>query len=780
MLTNYIKIALRNILRNKGFSFINIFGLAIGVALFTLIMLYVRHEYSFDQFHENKDRIYRLETSEWGIVGPAFGTDLKTHFPEIENSVRIDAREHNPVVAIGENRFRLEHMILADPSLFEVFTFPLLHGDTQTVLSDPFSIVLTESTAQRLFGSSNPVGETLQLFNRWDMTVTGIMKDVERSHIRINAVIPFEFLIRLTGMPGILESHGDWNFQTFALAKGDQDVPALEEKITDYYAEIFARYNIRREFHLRPLTDIYFANDVVHEIGSLHGNKNFVHLFIVIAVFILIIAGINFINLTTAKGAVRAKEIGIRKTIGGHRRQLVTQFLSESVVISFLAFVVAVTIIELMLPQFNYLLATNVEIHYFNDPFLLPGLIAGVLIVGLLAGLYPAFYLTSYDPASVIKGEITKGKSAIRFRKALIVFQFSISIILIVSTLVIYNQLEYMKSKDMGFEQERIVHLRLNRDIRSQWDAFEYELSSHPDILGVSRGNALPGYIGWQESWRVNDEFKQFTFLPLDPDYIELLGLEIIQGRNFSWERESDKQDTYILNESAVSYFGFDDPVGKEFHLEPYGTTRIIGIVKDFHFQSLHSPIGPLVLTWRENVLSQAMIRISDRGIGSTLAFLRDTWHTFSPEYPFEYHFLDDSIKRLYQSEERFGNLFLSFAILALFIACLGLFGLASFTTQQKTKEIGVRKILGSSVSQIVLLLTREFTRWVLIANIIAWPVAYYGMNRWLENFAYRVDVQFSIFIVSALFALLIAITTVGYQTVKAAMANPVESLRYE
>jgi len=442
--------------------------------------------------------------------------------------------------------------------------------------------------------------------------------------------------------------------------------------------------------------------------------------------------------------------------------------------------VVAVVIIELMLPQFNYLLATNVEIHYFNDPFLLPGLIAGVLIVGLLAGLYPAFYLTSYDPASVIKGEITKGKSAIRFRKALIVFQFSISIILIVSTLVIYNQLEYMKSKDMGFEQERIIHLRLNRDIRSQWDAFEYELSSHPDILGVSRGNALPGYIGWQESWRVNDEFKQFTFLPLDPDYIELLGLEIIQGRNFSWERESDKQDTYILNESAVSYFGFDDPVGKEFHLEPYGTTRIIGIVKDFHFQSLHSPIGPLVLTWRENVLSQAMIRISDRGIGSTLAFLRDTWHTFSPEYPFEYHFLDDSIKRLYQSEERFGNLFLSFAILALFIACLGLFGLASFTTQQKTKEIGVRKILGSSVSQIVLLLTREFTRWVLIANIIAWPVAYYGMNRWLENFAYRVDVQFSIFIVSALFALLIAITTVGYQTVKAAMANPVESLRYE
>jgi len=278
MLTNYIKIALRNIIRNKGFSFINIFGLAIGVALFTLIMLYVRHEYSFDQFHENKDRTYRLETGDWGIVGPAFGTDLKTHFPEIENSVRIDAREHNPVVAIGENRFRLEHMILADPSLFEVFTFPLLHGDTQTVLSDPFSIVLTESTAQRLFGSSNPVGETLQLFNRWDMTVTGIMKDVERSHIRINAVIPFEFLIRLTGMPGILESHGDWNFQTFTLIKGNQDVPALEEKITDYYAEIFARYNTHREFHLRPLTDIYFANDVVRDRQPARKQKLFIYL----------------------------------------------------------------------------------------------------------------------------------------------------------------------------------------------------------------------------------------------------------------------------------------------------------------------------------------------------------------------------------------------------------------------------------------------------------------------------------------------------------------------
>ena len=780
MLTNYIKTALRNILRNKGFSFINIFGLAIGVALFTLIMLFVQHEYSYDQFHENKDQIYRLETGQWGVLGPAFGTDLKTNFPEVDNTVRIDARERNPIVKIGDNRFHLEHMILADPSLFEVFTFPLIQGDPATLLNDPLSIVLTESTAGRLFGESNPIGETVNLFNRWDLTVTGIMQDVERSHIRINAVAPFEFLVRLTGTPEILQSRGDWNFQTFALIKPGHDIQALEQKISDFYAAIFAQNTMQREFHLRPLTGIYFAADVVHEIGSLHGNKNFVHLFIAIAIFILIIAGINFINLTTAKGAVRAKEIGIRKTIGGHRRQLITQFLSESIIISFFAFAIAVVIIELMLPRFNYLLATDVTINYFGNPLLLFGLVCGVFIVGILAGLYPAFYLTSYDPASVMKGEVTKGKNAIRLRKALIVFQFSISIILIISTLVIHNQLEYMKTKDMGFEREHIVHIRLNRDIWSQWPVFENALISHPHINTVSRGNAIPGYIGWQESWKVDEEFRQFTFLPVDPDYIDILGLEMIRGRNFSWDREADKKDTYILNESAVTYLGFDDPVGKEFYLEPYGTTRIIGIVKDFHFQSLHSPIGPLVLTWRESALSQAMIRISGRDISGVLGFIRETWNDFSPEYPFEYHFLDDSLNRLYQFEERFGNIFLSFAILALCIACLGLFGLASYMTQQKTKEIGVRKVLGSSVSQIVLLLTKEFTRWVLIANIIAWPVAYFGMNRWLVNFAYRVDVQVSIFLASAIIALLIAVITVGYQTVKAAMANPVESLRYE
>ena len=780
MLQNYIKTALRNIIRNKGFSFINIFGLAIGIALFVLIMLYVQYEYSYDHFNENKDRIYRLETGEWGILGPAYGNDIRLNFPEVENTVRIDARERNPVVKIGDTRTRLEYLILADPSLFDVFTYPLVHGDPGTVLNDPFSIVLTETTAQRLFGTSNPVGETLHLFNRWDMTVTGIMKDIEKSHMRIHAVAPFELLIRLSGNPDFLESRGDWNFQTFVLTQPGQDIPALETKITEFYAGILAEFNVQREFHLRPLTDIYFADDVVYEIGSLHGNKNFVHIFIAIAFFILVIAGINFINLTTAKGAIRAKEIGIRKTIGGHRRQLIIQFLSESIVISLFAFIAAVAIIELILPRFNTLLATNITVDYFGDPLLMFGFITGVFVVGILAGLYPAFYLTAYDPASVIKGEVTKGKNAARLRKVLIVFQFSISIILIIGTIVIYNQLGYMKTKDMGFEQERIVHVRLNSDLTGQWDAFEYELISHPGVTGITRGNALPGYVGWQESWRIDEELKQFTFLPVDPEYMEILGLELVKGRNFSWDRLSDRENTYILNETAVSYFGFDDPVGKEFYIEPYGTTRIIGIVKDFHFRSLHTPIGPLVLTWRESALSQAVIHISDGDLGGTLAHIHNTWNRFSPEHPFEYHFLDDSIMRLYESEERFGNIFLSFSVLALLIACLGLFGLASYMTQQKTKEIGVRRVLGSSVSQIVLLLTKEFTRWVIVANIIAWPVAYYGMNRWLENFAYRIDIHVSIFIVSALIALLIAVATVGYQTVKAAMANPIESLRYE
>ncbi len=780
MLANYIKTALRNILRNKGFSFINIFGLAIGVALFTLIMLFVQHEYSYDQFHDKKDRIYRLESGEWGMLGPAYGTDIRLNFPEVENVVRIDARFHNPVVKIDDNRFHLDHLILADPSLFDVFTYPLIHGDPETALNDPFSIVLTESTAKRFFDTANPVGKTLHLFNQWDMTVTAIMKDVAHSHLRIDAVVPFELLIRMTGNPDFMESRGNWNFQTFVLTQPGADIVALESKINKFYKESFASFNQVPEFHLRPLTGIYFADDAVYTSGSLRGNKNLVHLFIAIAVFILIIAGINFINLTTAKGTVRAKEIGIRKTIGGHRRQLITQFLSESVLISFFALIVAIAIIELILPRFNYLLATNIDVNYFQDPVLLLGLLTGIFLVGILAGLYPAFYLTSYDPASVIKGEVTKGKNAARLRKALIVFQFSISIILIAGTIVIYTQLEYMKTMDMGFNRERIVHMRLNSDIQRQWDAFEQELLSHPGVLDASRGNAIPGYLGWQESWMIDEELKQFTFLPVDPDYMEILGLELIQGRNFSWDRESDRQDTYILNETAVSYFGFDDPVGRELYIEPYGTIRIIGIMRDFHFQSLHSPIGPLVLTWRENTLSRALIHVSDRDLGETLVFMHDTWNRFSPEYPFEYHFLDASIERLYQSEERFGNLFLSFAVLALFIACLGLFGLASYMTQQKTKEIGVRKVLGSSVSQIVLLLTKEFTRWVIIANIIAWPVAYFGMSRWLESFAYRIDLQLWVFVTSAVIAFIIAVLTVGYQTVKAALANPVESLRYE
>jgi len=749
------------------------------MALFLLIVAYVTNELKTDRFHANYHQIYRLEVSEFVNTPSIASSFLATALPEALEVCRINREGRSVLTQVGDKQMRIDELLLADSSFFSIFSFDLIHGDAATALSNPLSIVISESEADKLFGDQHPIGQTLKLNNRLNFVVSGVMADFPANSIlKATAVIPFHALVQLRGDPDILSDWNNWNYHTYVLLPRAHDLAAINKKLSEGMDRIAGETfgfppEVKLGFFLRPFSDIYFAripNDSLDK-----GNMTFILIFMAIGLFILIIAVINFINLSTAMAFRRAREVGLKKVLGSSRGMLMRQYLTESILVCLAALIIALVLVEILLPGFNKLTESNLAYKLAEVPLLIVMALAFALVVGMLAGLYPAFYLTRFEPAAVLKGEVTKGKKASRLRKTLIVFQFAVSIAIILCTIVIFSQMSFMRHKDLGFDHQNIIYFSGSGEIPRNYEAFKNELKQIPGVEYVAISGGLPGYVGMNWGRMVDTVERRIDALVVDPEFLDVYGLKITRGRNFDPRMGTDINNTFILNETAVRQFQLEDPVGVRF-----ANGTVIGVIDDFSYVSVHHPIGPLVLAWMPEWSHFINVKISPHNTKQTLDEIGRVWHSFAPDFPFNYRFIDDAIGRLYQKEERLAKIFLFFSLLAIFVACLGLSGLALFTAQQRTKELSIRKVLGATANGLVLLLTGDFLRWVLLANLFALPLAWYAMNRWLENFAFRISVQWWMLAASALIALTIALVTISVQAFRAAMANPADALKYE
>lgn len=794
MFKNYFKIAVRSLWRHKSFSFINILGLAVGMAACFLIYLYVHFETSYDAFNTKADRIYRLVTDiktpsdlmQLGSSSSTMAIHLRKDFPEVESFVRISNQSF--LVRKGNIKFQEKKTIMADSTLFKIFDFPLVSGDKNTALKEPMSIVISQTAAKKYFGNSNPVGQTVLLTGEAiNATITGVMKDMpENSQIKADMVVSMSSQQRIYKQS--LDSNWtDFSVVSYLLLKPHASPKALVAKFPAFIAtnigEQLKEQQLSFTLFLEPLKDVYIKSkrDSGQEAGSLTN----VYIFSIIAVFILLIACINFINLTTARSAERAKEVGIRKVVGAARFQLAKQFIGESILICFIAFIVAVLLCALLLPLFNQLASKPVSTPLFYHPLYIFSLFLASVFIGGIAGFYPSLVLSSFKPVAVLKGRFATGKKGLILRKGLVIFQFAISIILIVGTLVVYIQLNYMRSRDLGFSKDQMMIIDTNGDKNKE--VFKQSLSSVPGVLSTSFSNGIPGDGNIRTGSKVENKAGDMQVASLDLyivdfNYINQYKMKIIAGRNFSESFSTDTTQAMIINESAVKLLGYasaKEVIGRNF--EQWGKKgKIIGVVKDFHYQSLQQPIRPLTMLIEPQDYQILSIKVTTGGLSATIKEIGEKWNKIIPNRQFYYTFLNESFDKQYRAEERFGNLFFNFAILAIFISCLGLLGLASYSTIQRTKEIGVRKVLGASVSNIVNLLSIDFLKLVLIAFIIAAPIAWFSMNKWLQDFAYRIDLTWWIFAIAGVAAIVIAFGTISFQAIKAAMANPVKSLRTE
>ncbi len=791
MFKNYLKVAVRNLIRYKGHSVINITGLAIGIASCLLLFLWVQDELSYDRYHVNANRIYRVISQaernnkiSRSAKSPApLAPALLNEFPWIQKAVRFTKNEF--LVKCNKKLF-YEDVFFADPDVFDIFTFPLAAGNPKTALKAPNSILISEKMKEKYFGESNPMGKTITLGERYDFRITGVFKNIPRgSHFR------FHFLGSvLTYRP---DYHSDWgvsNYCTYILLPKDSHAyaAAFKEKMPQF-VEKYRGEKIRDMYNLtyllQPLTRIHLHSNMRNEIEP-NRDIETVYIFSVIALFILLIACLNYINLATGRFTNRAREVGLRKVLGASPAQLIRQFLGESFLLVLIALPIAIMLAVLFLPFFNSLSGKELVSHYFNNLTLLAALVGIILCVGLISGIVPTLFISGFQPTAVLKGMLKTSSVIPVLRRSLVVFQFFISIVLIISTLIISNQLDYMRTKKLGFNKNHLVNIAIknNEEVRLKYETIKYNFLQHPGISAVSASAFFPGRPRWNMSYWIDDmksnEYRMIGCIPVDYDFIDTFEINIIEGRGFSREFTTDTDSAFILNESAVKEFGWESAVGKRFNLSNWKKGVVIGVVENFHYNSLHQEIGPLVLYIEPPHFEYFSVRLLPGDISQTLDFLKSKWGELVPGEPFKYTFLDEDLDRLYKDEKKLGELFTIATFLAVFVACLGLFGLATFTTEQRTKEIGIRKVVGASVLEVAFLLSKEFSRWVLISNIIAWPVAWYAMSKWLQNFPYRITIMPWTFLLAALLAFIIALLTVSYKAVRAARTNPVEALRYE
>ena len=865
MLTNYFKIAIRNFLRQKLYSFINITGLSVGIAASILIMLYVWHELSFDRFHSKADRTYRVVMDNFnlnangefvkyksGWTQKYLASALKEELPEILHVTRLTHGWHDIEFTYnGKMTFEKResrNILYADSSVFDVFDIPLVHGDPKTALNEPHSIVFTEEMAMKYFGEEDPLGKIVhvkadKIYLDLDLIVTGVATAMpENSHFDFSYIMPYD----LREYPSTF---------TYITLPKDYDPEDLEAKlpliVNKYFVPEYEKTNrmtmtwdkyvesgVYPTLHLQPLSDIYLGS---YRAGASvrTGNITYVYLFSTLAFFILLLACVNFMTLSTARSGSRAKEVGVRKISGASRGQLIRQFLIESILITVIALMGALILVKLFLPAFSKFLGMQITPDFSEIGLILFTLLAIILTVGILAGSYPAFFLSVFRPVTVFKGTLPARSRGLSLRNSLVVFQFIISIVLIVASITVHNQLSYMRKKDPGYNKEHIIIINNISEIMQQdrdnqreeqeqyWknyhkipqderrgmhaylypraETFRQELLKHSQVINASILSNLPGM--WRRLWTMDfrlegvTDYKSIYYSFVDPAYCEVFDIKFIAGNNFSWEMSSNRHfgTGIILNEKAVKLLGLEDPVGKNLNWrnrrpvvnddgadfstrEDYDISMpVIGVVKDFHNRSFKSEIQPIVLFFlREGPTRRVAVKVKPGDMQGLLAFMEETWNKFVTRRPFEYSFFDEDFNSLYREEERLGKIFTFFTALAIFIACLGIFGLAAFNAEQRTKEIGIRKVVGASVTSIVSLLSIRYIKLIIIANLLAWPIAYFAMNKWLQDFAYHIDLGFVIFGLTGLIALFIVLLSVSSNAFSAARANPVESLKYE
>jgi putative ABC transport system permease protein len=799
MLRNYLRVAFRNIRKQKGYAFINISGLAIGMAACLLILLWVYDELSYDTYHENADRIYRLTIdanlgAQMSVpVAPTpAGPAMVQEYPEALQAVRLSRPNRSPVV-VGDREYFEENVAYADNSIFEIFSFPLVEGDPRAALEAAYSVVLTEDVARKYFGNDQALGKTIKIGGR-DYAVMGVAKNVrENSHFGFNILLSME--TRYAESRPIMENWLAISNYAYVLLAENADPAALEAKlpalIEKNMGPTLKSLGGSITLHLQPLKRIHLHSDFRGDIAP-QGDILYVYLFSAIALFILIIAGINFVNLSTARWTARAKEVGVRKTLGALREKLVGQFLGESVVYSLLALVLAVGLILLARPWFSAVAGRDLSFNVLQIPWLVPAFLGLALLVGVAAGAYPAFFLSSFRPVRVLRGGTRIGSKNILFRRVLVVTQFVISVVLIIGTMVVYKQLAFMKTKNLGFEKEQVVVLPGLADVMPKsYETLRNEFRKVSGVLDVGAGSLVPGRgimkSVFQPEGFQRDQSQPMDYRNIDSGYLPTLGIAIAAGRNFSEELATDRTQSVLINETAAEKFGWKDPIGKQFIITPDqnstgGETRlnVVGVVKDFHSTSLREKIDPMILFYDPTQCASFAVRVAPTEIQKTLGLLEDKWKELLPQKPFDFFFLDESFDSQYRAEERIGNLALRFSLLAILVSCLGLFGIASYTTEQRTKEIGIRKVLGASGGIIVRMLSKEYLLLVAIGNLFAWPVAYLMMRSWLQNFAYRTSLAYWIFLAAAVLSIAVSLSTVTYQSVRAARTNPVKSLRCE
>jgi putative ABC transport system permease protein len=802
MFTNYIKIAFRSLWKHKAYSFINVAGLAVGLSCCVLIGLFVKEELSYDRYNPKAERLYKVvmntrtpeKESAYALSPAPMGATLVRDFPEVQSSVRLFTFFGDAVVSLGDKHLLESRIVFADSTFFDLFGIPLVAGDAGRALAEPNTIVLSESMARKYFEKTDPVGRTLRLNSDFDVRVSGVMADIPR-----NSHFHADFLVSMAsiGMSRSTSFITNNNFHTYVLLREGASAQALEAKLdaeVKRYAapQVAERYGhsydertaagFSTSWSLVPVTDIHLHSQREYEIEP-NGSITTVYIFSAIAFIVLLIACVNFVNFATARSATRAKEIGVRKVVGSNRTQLIAQFVTESVLLTFLALIIALVIVELFLPAFTSLSGMQIGTAFFTDGFWLPTLIGVALVVGLLAGAYPALYLSSLRPTAALKEAMASGGTAATVRNGLVVFQFALSVALIVGALTVQRQLVYLSNQNLGFQKDQVLVIARASSLGREKESFKQALSALPQIVSVAASNTLPGRLFGRSTYRDARAETSYALQEMDADaeFIPTLGMKIVAGRNFSASLASDSS-AVILNQSAARLFGWADPVGRQLAYpssQEKWRGRVVGVVEDFHFESLRSRIQPLVIL-HQPWYQYLSVRIRPDNVRATVQAIEAAWKKFAPDQPFEYSFLDKDFDALYHAEQETGTIFEIFSALTIFIACLGQLGLAAFMIEKRTKEIGVRKVLGSTVSGIVGLLSKDFVKLVLIANILAWPVAYYAMNRWLENFAYRVEISPWTFLLAGALALSMALLSVMAQAIKAALANPVEALRYE
>ncbi|MCP4751243.1 MAG: FtsX-like permease family protein [Proteobacteria bacterium] len=790
MLFNYIKIAFRNLFKYKAFSLINIFGLAIGMTCCFMILLWVLDELSFDRFHENSPNLYRTvvrvindngtTTSIWGPtpMGPA----LKEEMPEV-----VDFARWLPAPQLSlhhEDSAFNEKIIWVDPNFFQMFSFPAIEGELEGALNEPLSLIITRRIARKYFGTDeNIVGKTLKMNNKWEYKIKAVIEDVPaNSHLEFDVLAPF------TNLKYVGWKMDNWlmnNTITYLQLQEGVSYQEFNQKIEGYLEAHMTKFTFSEKLFLQPLTEVHLYSDFAGDRAKL-GNITHVYILSIIAAFILLIACINFMNLSTARSANRVKEIGIRKTVGAQRSHLIAQFYGESIFLSVVALVAAIVLVILLLPSFNTLSGKQLALDLTGDPQVVFGIGLITFFTGIIAGSYPAFFLSAFKPARVLQGSSRGTAKSTVLRKTLVVVQFSLSVLLIISTTIVHNQLQFIKNKDVGYDKQNVMMIPMKSGPFSAetHETLKNELLQNSKILGVTASSQNPTNMEIATiifSWPGKNPEDQILihYNSVTIDYLETLKLEVKEGRGYSPEIASDRLGALVLNEEAVKVMGLENPIGETITAGEY-KLKVIGTVKNFHFQPVHKKIEPMIIATGPIRGGFTIVKLHPDEMAETVGFVKKTWDRIYPTTPFDYHFLDEDYDRLYRAEERMGTLLNYFSVLAVFIACLGLFGLASFTTEQRTKEVGIRKVLGATTTGLIALLCKDFLKLVLIANIIAWPLAYYAMTNWLQDFAYRITISWLIFLMAAVLSVLIAMFTVSFQAAKAALANPVKSLRYE